>query len=71
MAMDRRKGGTRTQSHQEILLGQKLNIVTSLGGARIHKVTTLLVEASDLENVNHVMDIRLVEAETFNSSSQV
>lgn len=55
------KGATLTQSHQEILLSQKLNVIPRLRRTGVHKVPPLLIQTSYLENVNHIMDILLVQ----------
>lgn len=66
-----RSRGTRTQGHEEILLGQELDAVAGLRRTRVHKVAALLVETGGLEDVDHVMDIRLVEAVGLHGPGQV
>lgn len=60
-----------TQSHEKMLLGQKLNTVAALRRTRIHKVPAVLVQPRDLEDVEHVMHVRLVEAELAHRPRQV
>lgn len=37
-------------------------MVTRFGGARIHEVSSLVIKASDLENIDHIMNILFVQS---------
>lgn len=62
---------THTQRHQDVLLGQELDIVTRLRWARVHEVSTLLVQPSNLKQVDNIMDIGLDQAEGHDGTGQV
>lgn len=61
----------RTKSHEDILFSQELDVVPCLSGARIHKVPSLVIQPSDLEQIDHIVNIRLIQSEGSYSSSQV
>lgn len=65
------EGMSPTQGHQQVLLSQELNMITCLCGTRIHEISPFVVETSHLEKIDHVMDIRLIQAERDNSTSQI
>ena len=62
---------TRTQRHQHIDLGEKLDIIPRLGRARGHEIPILGVQPRDLEQVDDVVHVGLVEPEGQHRPRQV
>src|SRR5215203_770118 len=53
--------GTGRNRTEEVDLGQELEIVAFPGWAGFHEIAVILVKPSDLEDVEDVVDVRLVE----------
>ena len=53
--------GTGRNRAEQVDLGQELEVIAFFGWAGFHEVAVILVESSDLEDVQDVVDVRLVE----------
>jgi hypothetical protein len=66
-----RKRAQLTQSHEQVLLGQKFERIPLLRGRWAHKVPPLSIQPRDLKDVEHVVDIRLGEAKRGDGAREV
>lgn len=50
---------TRRQGHKQWLLSEELQKVVLFGRTGLHEIFTVLIQASHLEDVDHVVNIKL------------
>lgn len=50
-----------TQSHQQVLLRQKLNIISRLRWTWIHEIPPFIIETCHLKQIDHIMNVRLIQ----------
>lgn len=60
-----------TQRHEHILLCQELNRIALLSRTRTHKISSLVIQPGNLEQVQHIVDVILSQSPLSHSPAQV
>lgn len=60
-----------TQRHEHILLCQELNRIALFSRARTHEIPPLIIQSSNLEQVQHIVDVILSQSPLGHGTAQV